>query len=83
VVAVAVGDGVGGDLVSAYLAQDPPCGVAGSGIDDHGAHEVDVERVSRTAGEDVETGGELVHEAIRWRMALVLSIRWRMVKGSW
>jgi hypothetical protein len=57
----AVGDGVCGDGAASHRAQDPPGAVPRGGVDDHRADEVDVERVTRTAGNEVEIGGELMH----------------------
>jgi len=61
VVGMSVGDDVGRQRAAHELAQDPPPGVAGRGVDEDVAHEVDVHGVGRETAELVDVVGELLH----------------------
>ena len=53
VVGVGMGERVGGDLAALDLADDPPPGQAGAGVDEDVAHQVDVDPVGREAAQHV------------------------------
>ena len=62
VVGVHVGERVGAHRAPLQLAQDAPARLSRSGVDQHVAHEVDVDRVPRPAVEQEEAVGDALHQ---------------------
>ena len=59
---------VGRHLVTVELAEDAPPGMARAGVDEHVAHQVDVDRVRREPAQHVQAVGEALHAAHPMRL---------------